>query len=222
MKNKEHEGISYEASIRYLIEKSNKRAWLVAWIAILLAVLMGGLIAYMLPLKKVEPYVIKIDKTTGMTELVTAVNRNTLTPDEAMNKYFASSYVKKRESYYYDFLEQDYIYVQLLSDNNVANGYRALYQGENARDKVLSNDFEIKGKILSVVLGESAGTKTATVRIKLTKKDLRTNNIIKIVTKVVTLSYDYYPETLETEEERLINPLGFKVLLYRIDNEVSE
>ncbi len=218
----EQEGLSYETSIRYLVEKSNKRAWLVAWIAIFLAVLMGGLIAYMLPLKKVEPYVIKVDTTTGMTKLVSAINKKTLEPDEAMNKYFASSYVKKRESYYYDFLEQDYIYVQLLSNNQVANEYRNLYKGEAARDKTLSNDFEVRGKILSVVLGESADTKTSTIRIKLIKKDLRTNNILQTVTKVVTLSYDYYPETLETEEERLMNPLGFKVLSYRIDNEVSE
>jgi len=222
MKNNEHEGLSYETSIRYLIEKSNKRAWFVAWVAVLLAVLMGGLIAYMLPLKKVEPYVIRVDKTTGMTELVTAVDKKSLTPDEAMDKYFASNYVKTRESYYYDFLSQDYIYVQLLSNNKVANEYRTIYQGENARDKILSSDFEVRGKILSVVLGESAGTKTATIRIKLTKKDLRTNNIIETITKVVTLSYDYYPESLETEEERLMNPLGFKVLSYRIDNEVTE
>ncbi len=219
---KNNDELSYEASIRYLVEKSNKRAWTVAWIAIFIAILMGGLIAFMLPLKKVEPYVIAIDKTTGMTELKTAVDKETLQPVEAMDKYFASSYVDKRESYYYDFLSKDYIYVQLLSSPTVAKEYRAIYEGNNARDKILGNHYKVIGKVLSVVLGNSAGTKTATIRIKLTKKDLRTGNVERSTVKVVTLSYDYFPEQLETEEERLLNPLGFKVLTYRVDNEVSQ
>jgi len=219
---KNSDGLSYEASIRYLVEKSNKRAWMVAWIAIIIAILMGALIAYMLPLKKVEPYVITIDKTTGMTELKTAVDKETLQPVEAMDKYFASSYVDKRESYYYDFLSKDYVYVQLLSNPKVAKEYRSIYEGKNARDKVLGNKYEVRGKILSVVLGESAGTKTATIRIKLTKKDLRTGSIDRATIKVVTLSYDYFPKQLETEEQRLLNPLGFKVLTYRVDNEVLQ
>lgn len=220
MTNKDE--LSYEASIRYLVEKSNKRAWIVAWIAIFIAVLMGGLIAYMLPLKKVEPYVITVDKTTGMTQIKTAIDKETLKPVEAMDKYFASTYVNKRESYYYDFLSKDYVYVQLLSSPKVAKEYRALYEGDKSRDKVLGDKYEIDGKILSVVLGESAGTKTATIRIELTKKDVKTGSSYRPTIKVVTLSYDYFPKEIETEEERLLNPLGFKVLTYRVDNEVMQ
>lgn len=220
MTNKDE--LSYEASIRYLVEKSNKRAWIVAWIAIFIAVLMGGLIAYMLPLKKVEPYVIVVDKTTGMTQIKTAIDKETLKPVEAMDKYFASTYVNKRESYYYDFLSKDYVYVQLLSSPKVAKEYRAMYQGDKSRDKILGDRYEIDGKVLSVVLGESAGTKTATIRIKLTKKDVKTGSSYRPTIKVVTLSYDYFPKEIETEEERLLNPLGFKVLTYRVDNEVLQ
>jgi type IV secretion system protein VirB8 len=220
MKNKNNEGISYEASIRYLVEKSNKRAWGVAWAAILLAILMGGLIAYMLPLKKTEPYVVRVDQTTGMVDIITAVNKETMSPDEALDKFFTSTYVLKRESYYDNLISQDYVYVQKHSNNHVASEYRAIYEGENARDRLLANH-EVKGKILSVVLGESAGAKTAQIRINLITKDLRNNNITNKITRVVTLNYDYSPETLTKEEERLSNPLGFKVTSYRVDNEVQ-
>jgi len=221
MPNKnDNDGISYEASMRYMIEKSNKRAWLVAWVAVILAILMGGLIAYMLPLKKTEPYLVKVDRTTGMAEILTVVDKKQLTGEEALDKYFANIYVVKRESYYDNLITQDYVWVQEHSSNIVAQEYRALYEGDNARDKKLAN-FEVEGKPLSVVLGESAGTKTAQIRIELTQKDLRTNNSTNKITKVVTLSYDYFPNKPKSEAERLSNPLGFTVTSYRVDNEVK-
>ena len=36
---------------------------------------------------------------------------------------------------------------------------------------------------------------------------------------VVTLSYDYFLEAIR-EQDRLDNPLGFKVLNYRVDEEI--
>lgn len=72
-------------------------------------------------------------------------------------------------------------------------------------------------QILSVVLGESNGVKTSTIRANITTKNLSSRGTSQ-ATKVITLSYDY---TLgkASEENRLLNPLGFKVLTYRIDNE---
>ncbi|EPY0907099.1 VirB8/TrbF family protein, partial [Campylobacter jejuni] len=40
-------------------------------------------------------------------------------------------------------------------------------------------------------------------------------------TKVITLSYDYILAKA-SEENRFLNPLGFKVLTYRIDDEVAQ
>jgi len=216
------DAISYEASRKYLAEKSTKRAWTVAIIFGLIALALAGVIVYILPLKKVEPYVIQVDKFTGMTHFISAIDEGTLEPNEAVDKYFASTYVKKRESYYYDFLQQDYVYVQLFSNNQVANEYREIYEGETARDKLLGDNSKVVVKIISVVLGQSTNVKTATIRFILTQKDAHTNRTKSEINKVVTLSYDYFPDTLETEKDRLTNPLAFKVLSYRVDNEVSE
>ncbi|EGS7062464.1 type IV secretion system protein, partial [Campylobacter upsaliensis] len=62
--------------------------------------------------------------------------------------------------------------------------------------------------------------KTSTIRANITTKNLSSRGTSQ-ATKVITLSYDY---TLgkASEENRLLNPLGFKVLTYRIDNEVEK
>ncbi|ECL3871082.1 type IV secretion system protein [Campylobacter upsaliensis] len=220
MKNDFNTALDYEASFRYLIEQSNKRAWLISFVAIFIASLSLIAVVLLTPLKTIEPYVIRVDNTTGMVDILTLLDEKEITQNEALDKYFISQYIKAREGYYYELLNQDYLLTQLMSSENVANEYRALYEGDNARDQVLKNSNEVSVQILSVVLGESNGVKTSTIRANITTKNLSTRGTSQ-ATKVITLSYDY---TLgkASEENRLLNPLGFKVLTYRIDNEVEK
>ncbi|EAJ1462026.1 type IV secretion system protein [Campylobacter upsaliensis] len=220
MKNDFNTALDYEASFRYLIEQSNKRAWLISFVAIFIASLSLIAVVLLTPLKTIEPYVIRVDNTTGMVDILTLLDEKEITQNEALDKYFISQYIKAREGYYYELLNQDYLLTQLMSSENVANEYRALYEGDTARDQILKNSNEVSVQILSVVLGESNGVKTSTIRANITTKNLSSRGTSQ-ATKVITLSYDY---TLgkASEENRLLNPLGFKVLTYRIDNEVEK
>ncbi|EAL8133942.1 type IV secretion system protein, partial [Campylobacter jejuni] len=51
MKNEFNTAIDYEASFRYLIEKSNKRAWLIAFISIFIAIISIIAVVLLTPLK---------------------------------------------------------------------------------------------------------------------------------------------------------------------------
>ncbi|ELS7696534.1 type IV secretion system protein [Campylobacter coli] len=218
MKNEFNTAIDYEASFRYLIEKSNKRAWLIAFISIFIAIISIIAVVLLTPLKTIEPYVIRVDNTTGMVDILTMLDEKEIKANEALDKYFISTYVKAREGYYYDLLNQDYLLTQLMSSEKVANEYRALYEGDNARDQILKNSNEVSVQILSIVLGESNGVKTATVRAIITTKNLTSKGTTQ-ATKVITLSYDYILAKA-SEENRILNPLGFKVTNYRIDEEI--
>lgn len=220
MKNEFNSAIDYEASFRYLIEKSNKRAWLIAFVSIFVSILCLIAVVLLTPLKTIEPYVIRVDNTTGMVDILTTLNEKEIKENEALDKYFISTYVKTREGYYYDLLNQDYLLTQLMSSEKVANEYRAWYEGDNARDQILKNSNEVSVQILSVVLGQSNGIKTSTIRAIITTKNLASKGTTQ-ATKVITLSYDYILAKA-SEENRFLNPLGFKVLTYRIDDEVSK
>lgn len=191
MKNEFNTAIDYEASFRYLIEKSNKRAWLIAFISIFIAIISIIAVVLLTPLKTIEPYVIRVDNTTGMVDILTMLDEKEIKANEALDKYFISTYVKAREGYYYDLLNQDYLLTQLMSSEKVANEYRALYEGDNARDQILKNSNEVSVQILSIVLGESNGVKTATVRAIITTKNLTskgTTQATKVITLVMTIS----------------------------------
>lgn len=220
MKNEFNTAIDYEASFRYLIEKSNKRAWIIAFVSIFVAIISIIAVVLLAPLKTIEPYVIRVDNTTGMVDILTILDEKEISSNEALDKYFISQYVKAREGYYYELLNQDYLLTQLMSSEKVANEYRAWYEGKNARDQILKNSNEVNVQILSVVLGNSNGVKTSTIRTLITTKNLSSGAITQ-ETKVITLSYEYILAKA-SEENRILNPLGFKVLTYRIDSEITQ
>lgn len=175
-------------------------------------------VSFLTPLKTVEPYVIRVDNVTGMVDILTTLNEEKITSNEALDKHFITQYVKAREGYYYDMLNKDYVLVQLLSSPEVASDYRLIYEGENARDAELKNNYQIDPQILSIVLNNSNGVKIATTRLKLKIFNKSTQGIVEKMI-VVTLSYDYFLEAIR-EQDRLDNPLGFKVLNYRVDEEI--
>ncbi|EAK6304993.1 type IV secretion system protein [Campylobacter coli] len=218
MKNDFNSAMDYEASFRYLIDKSNKRAWLIAFVSIFIAIISIVAVVLLTPLKTIEPYVIRVDNTTGMVDILTMLDEKEISSNEALDKYFISQYVKAREGYYYELLNQDYLLTQLMSSEKVANEYRVWYEGENARDQILKNSNEVNVQILSIVLGNSNGIKTSTIRAKIITKNLNTRGLSES-TKVITLSYDYILAKA-SEKNRILNPLGFKVTNYRIDEEI--
>ena len=77
---------SWESSRLMMIERSERRAWNVAKAFGACFVLSLGAIALMMPLKSVEPYVIEVDKNTGMSEILHIANTQDIPVSEMMNK----------------------------------------------------------------------------------------------------------------------------------------
>ncbi len=213
------EALDFESSLRYMVEQSNKRAYLFASFCGVLAIL--AIIAVMLltPLKTTEPYLIRVNDTTGAVDIITILNTEQISNNEALDKHFINSYVRAREGYFYDMLNRDYELVLALSSDRIGADYKDIYKGENARDKVFKNNIQINVDVLSIVLTESAGVKTATIRTNLAIKNINNRSVVNQY-RIITLSYEYQHLALK-ENLRNINPLGFKVLTYRTDEDIK-
>ena len=212
--------LDFETSRNYLISKSNQRAWLVAIISLFVTVLLVIAIVVMLPLKRVDVVAVKVDKN-GFVEIVTNLQEEVMKTDEAIDKHFIARYVKTREQYYYNTLNQDYERTQMLSSKLVSDNYiKFMTADKTGRYETLKNKFEIEAEILSIVLNDSNGTKTSTIRVQTKEKDLTTSNVKENI-KVITLTYDYLPMK-RNSKSRLENPLGFVINSYRIDEEIKE
>jgi type IV secretion system protein VirD4 len=81
-------------------ERSKRLAWTVAGAAGLLACVAVGAVAALTPLKSVEPFVVRVDQSTGAVDVMTGLKgQDHLTYDEAVSKYFLALYDVKRENW---------------------------------------------------------------------------------------------------------------------------
>lgn len=209
------EANEWEARHVLNVQRSEKRAWGVAKVAVVSAVLPWVAIVAMMPLKESVPYLVK-ENAQGATTILTRVNWAELSYDEARDKSWAARYVMTRERYDWYTLQEDYDLVALLSSGDVGREYSAIYTGDNSRDKQLGNRVRVKVRVLSVVPNKNGN---ATVRYVTEEgaPDGSGKPIFK--TYVATVSYEYVGSSTLPEEKRWLNPLGFRVTSYRRDSE---
>ena len=87
--------------------RSATRAWRVAAVSVLLTVLALVAVAGLTPLKTVEPFLIRVDHSTGIVDVVPVLKGRAEVP-EAVTRYFITQYVQSRERYLGALAESDY------------------------------------------------------------------------------------------------------------------
>src|SRR5258706_3293449 len=96
--------------------RSARLAWSVAACAGLLALAGVGAVAALAPLKSVEPFVVRVDRATGVVDVMTGLKGEAhLTYEEAVSKYFLGLYVRAREGWLPQAAEQNFRQVSILS-----------------------------------------------------------------------------------------------------------
>ncbi len=169
------------------------------------------------PLKSVEPFVIQIDDKSGITEVVEPITREELTSKEALDNYFVWQYVRSRETYDTSDNLRNRDIVRVMSHPEVYSTYR-----REISPQTPGSPYNRLGKIGQRICSDPVvtylnedGRKVAQVHFVITER-IR-NEAPFEYNKIATLEYDYV--TLElARKERFINPLGFRVLNYRIDD----
>ena len=199
------------------LEKSKKTAWLITAVSGVFTFMALGALFMLLPLKKVVPYVIRVDNNTGVVDVVSELKETDTNYDESINKYFTQWYVRYREGYSKDIRNEYYSSVGLMSSSSEAKKYYEYFNKSNPTSPLN-------------LYGESASVK---IRIKGTsfiKPDVALVRYIKEVWHgsdkpqtshwAATVSFKYSGAPMK-EDDRGINPLGYQVLDYRNDPETE-
>jgi len=216
----EQSALDYDSARSYLIEQSNKRAWMITYVCFGLIVLLSLAIILMMPLKSTELAVIKVDKN-GFVEVATQLDEEIISTSEALDKSFIGRYVKLREQYYYETLNKDFETVQMFSSPKVSQSYlNTMLDKQTGKANVLQDNKELEVKILSIVLHNKDEENIATIRIETSLREKNSNNVQSEI-KVITLTYEYL-NMKQNATLRLENPLGFIVNSYRVDEEITQ
>lgn len=194
-------------------EKSKKVAWRVAIASGAVAFMAVAAVAAMMPLKKVEPYVIRVDNSTGIVDVVEALTDGKTNYDEAMNKYFTQWYVRYREGYSKELAEDYYYNVGLMSGTQEQQKYFQFFNPKNPLSPL--NVFGAYAKVKVSIKSTSFINPTIAL-VRYTKEIERGLDKPIITHWAATITFRYTKAPM-SEKDRGINPLGFQVVEYRND-----
>ena len=215
---------SWELDRALMLEKSERRAWIVGGVGVILALL--GVLAVFAqgPLRQVVGVPIVVDKTTGETTIQQRLGVETVPPQEALDKHNLAVFVRAREGYSWWWLQRDFDQVARMAVPAVFADYNRLFDGEAAVQKKLASSEEWRINVVGVRLspaGRRGNKGDATVTYdKVTRQPER--NLPDVTTRhVASVIYEYQPRVLAKEKDRLENPFGFVVTAYRSDPEIN-
>ena len=181
-----------------------------------LSFVLALVIVQLVPLKTIEPYVIQIDSKTGITQTVDPVTAKELTANEAVNNYFIVQYIRAREGYDSTDLVHNYDLVRLMSEDRRVY---SKFMDEAGPNNPQSNIARLGTYGIRTVKFKSItyhSPQVVQIRVLITEKP---DKIAAVeLHRIVLLSFEYVKMNL-TNEERYLNPLGFRVTDYQINED---
>ena len=222
--------VNFEVTIADVARRSERRAWLVALSAILMSLILAGGYFYFLPLKEKVPYLVMADAYTGtstVARLRDDFSNPSITTSEALYRSNIAHFILARESYDVAMLKlRDWRTVYTMSEPEVAVDYTRLHSTENSAspNKIYGRDKAIRVRILSItpiVEGKGATPKGATVRFQRSVYYKENGASEALDSKIATLEFTYKSNLEMDEEDRIENPLGFRVTSYRVENDYA-
>lgn len=176
-------------------------------------------ISQLTPLKTVEPFVIQVDQKSGITQVVDPLTVKELTANEAVNNFFIVEYIRSRESYSVSDLGRNYNVVRILSESIKVYPQ---FVSEADPNNPHSNAARLGSTGTRSVKFESItylNPQLAQARVLIEEKSDSSGYTQQH--KIILIGFEYVKMNL-TNEERYINPLGFRVTEYRIDEDVLQ
>lgn len=206
--------LDWEVDIVTNTRRSERLAWRMFFLVSGLCALLVVALSLLIPLHRVVPYVVTVDKVTGETSVVST--DEVARQNSMLDKHWVKTFVIARERYSYPIVQQDYLTVRRLAGDGPWGVYSKLFMGDENLDKTYGENIEVIPRILSVTIN---GDNLATVRFEVTRTDRRMITPPVVTRKIATLRYAYGKRIL-LEAEAIENPLGFTVPGYQVDPEL--
>lgn len=208
----------FEKSKIVEIKRSRKIAWVIASIAT--GICTVSIIAFLVALlmrTEPEPVILKVDNSTGATTVMRSIRDTKDQYDEVVNKYWLAQFVRTCESYDWYTISEAFEACKLMAEPDVAKEYSARVQAPNAPLNILKDKGKVVAKITAIAfVGDTAQVRFTTEKLSPSGENTDNSPVQKWI---ATVAFWFKPGQM-TEQQRLVNPLGFRAVSYRVDPEV--
>ncbi len=198
------------------LRASRRVAWIIAAVAVAVALFEALALVFLAPLKTVVPYTLMVDRNTGYVQALKPVDADKIAPDTALTQSFLVQYVIARESFDINELQNNYRKVSLWSVDPARTDYVTGMQYSNAGSPLARypRSAVIATRVRSV---SPLGGNAALVRFETQRRDAG-GQALPPHYWVAVIRYQFSTGALSMED-RYLNPLGFQVMRYRRDAE---
>lgn len=200
--------------------------WAYSCLTTIAVVVLGLAIAALTPLKRTQPYLIRVDSSTGIVQVLAKTDLQhaqfTQTEQEALDKFFLSQYVLSREGYNYALVDAHYNKVAVMSTPAVSKEYldAVIVSNPSSPIHVLGKNKIRIVKIQSISFPRTNGDQVAYVRYIGYVNNTAHGEKSEPKHYLATLNYKYVNSAL-SNEVRQLNPLGFVVTAYQVTREAQ-
>jgi len=166
---------------------------------------------------------IVVDKNTGASHVETRLSEQTIPAMDALDMHNAAIFVRAREAYTWQWLQRDYNQVARMSTPGVFAEYGKQFTEPHDLTKEMGAVGEFRVNVVNIRVppeGRSGNKGEVVVTFEKIKKDPTT---LTLTTQryVATIRFEYRPNLLAKEADRIENPFGYVVTAYRADVDLT-
>lgn len=214
------EAVSWDADRAALQARSARLAWWIAASACGVAALAILALVLLMPLKRVEPFVIRVDNATGVVDVVPALAGRADIP-ELVTRYFLTHYVTVCERFTFATAESDYEECGAFHAAARNQAWRVLWDRANAASplNVHKDGSSIRVQVSAVSFFERGNGVEDLAQVRYTKMRRTSASASDQLSHWIATVQYVYGEPSKDPSVRRWNPLGFKIVEFRSEPE---
>jgi type IV secretion system protein VirB8 len=193
--------------------RTAKLAWRVAGAGWACAVVGSATLLVLMPLKQTEPFVIRVDKSTGLVDVVPVYVGST-NMDQAVSRYFLTHYISICERFNFATAESDYQECGAFHSPKRNQAWAAMWDKNNPASplNVHKDGSSVRVEVESVSFFQRGNGLTDLAQVRYVKAERQgTEGEERVTHWIATLQYTYTAPAKDPVVRRW-NPLGFRIL----------
>jgi type IV secretion system protein VirB8 len=215
------EAASWDADRRAQSRRTVRLALGVAGAGWIVSLALAGALVLLMPLKRVEPFVIRVDNATGVVDVVPVYAGKSGAP-EAVTRYLLTHYITVCERFNYATAESDYEECGAFHTPLRNQAWYAQWNPINPASplNVYKDGTNVRAQVVSVSFFKRANGVGDLAQVRYLKAKRSAGSPTEETTHwIATLQYAY-ADPSSTPKVRAWNPLGFKIVDFKPEPEV--
>jgi type IV secretion system protein VirB8 len=203
------------------LRRSERNAWRIATASAAGALLSIVTLALLVPLKQLVPFIIRVDNTTGIVDVVPTLVRP-IDPGQAVTRYLLTHYVRVCQRFDFPTAESDYDECGAFQSAKRNEQWYALWRRTNPDSplNLYKDGTVVQARVVAVSFLERTSRVSGLAQVRYVREVRPAGGAQARLTHwIATIEYAYGKPSTNVRL-RSLNPLGFKILEFAAQPEV--